>query len=178
MHLASQEISDQAMAYREAGYTVACWSLGFRVKRATIISHDKPSEFLTWLRAARFSCNSGLSRRSILRYHDRIVCALAGRQAQRRVAPQSVKSRDANGDEAIASELLLRLHGEERERNCAFKYLEARARNLVNDHWRMVEDLAKALLERQSLTGKEVGDVLRASSQAQMQEDRLRRQTP
>jgi hypothetical protein len=35
-------------------------------------------------------------------------------------APQSVKSRDANGDEAIASELLLRLHGEERERNCAF----------------------------------------------------------
>jgi hypothetical protein len=41
----------------------------------------------------------------------------------------------------------------------------------------MVEDLAKALLERQSLTDKEVGDVLRASLQAQMQEDRLRRQT-
>ena len=105
-----------------------------------------------------------------MRYHDRIVCALAGLQAQRRVAPQSVKSRDANGDEAIAAELLLRLHGEEKERNCAFKYLEARARNLVNHRWRMVEDLAKALLERQSLTGKEVGDVLRASLQAQMQE--------
>ena len=126
------------MAYREAGYTVACWSLGFRVKRATITSHDKPSEFLIWLRAAQFSCNSGLSQRSIVRYHDRIVCALAGLQAQRRVAPQSVKSRDANGDEAIASELLLRLHGEERERNCAFKYLEARSRNLVNHHWREI----------------------------------------
>ena len=36
MKPASQKISDQAMAYREAGYTVACWSLGFRVKRATI----------------------------------------------------------------------------------------------------------------------------------------------
>ena len=81
-----------------------------------------------------------------------------------------MKSRDVNGDEAIASELLLRLHGEERERNCAFKYLEARARNLVNHHWRMIEDLAKALLKRQSLTGKEVGDVLHASLQAQMQE--------
>jgi ATP-dependent Zn protease len=69
----------------------------------------------------------------------------------------------------MASELLLRLHGEERERNCALKYLEARARNLVNHHWRMVEDLAKALLERQRLTGKEVGDVLRVSLQAQMQ---------
>jgi ATP-dependent Zn protease len=59
--------------------------------------------------------------------------------------------------------------GKKGERNCAFKYLEARARNLVNHRWRMVEDLAKALLERQSLTGKEVGDVLRASLQAQMQ---------
>jgi hypothetical protein len=49
--------------------------------------------------------------------------------------------------------------------------------NLVNHHWRMIEDLAKALLERQSLTGKEVGDVLGTSLQAQMQEDRLRRQT-
>ena len=94
------------------------------------------------------------------------------------LSPQSVKSRDANGDEAIASELLLRLHREERERNCAFKYLEARARNLANHHWRMIEALAKALLERQSLTGKEVRAVLAASFQAQMQEDRLRRQTP
>jgi hypothetical protein len=47
-----------------------------------------------------------------LRYHDRIVCALAGLQAQRRVDPQSMRRRDANGDEAIAADLLLRLHGE------------------------------------------------------------------
>ena len=37
--------------------------------------------------------------------------------------------------------------------------------------------LAKALLERQSLTGKEMGAVLRANLQAQMEEDLLRRQT-
>ena len=171
MQPASQKISDQAMAYREAGYTVACWSLGFRVKRATITSHDKPSELLTWLRAARFSCNSGLSRRSILRYHDRIVCALAGLQAQRRVDPQSMRRRDANGDEAIAEDLLLRLHGEERERNCAFKYLEARARNLFSHHWRTVDELAEILLNYQSIAGKDVANILRASRLAQMHED-------
>ena len=159
------------MAYREAGYTVACWSLGFRVKRATITLHGKPSEFVAWLRAARFSCNSGLSRRSILRYHDRIVCALAGLQAQRRVDPQSMRRRDANGDEAIAAELLLRLHGEERERNCAFKYLEAKARNLVSHHWRTVEELAEVMLNYQSIAGKEVANILRASRLAQMHED-------
>jgi hypothetical protein len=171
MQLASQKISDQALAYREAGYTVACWSLNLRVNRTTITSGNKPSAFLSWLRAAQFSCNSGLSRRSILRYHDRIVCALAGLQAQRRVDPQSMRRRDANGDEAIAADLLLRLHGEDRERNCAFKYLEARARNLVSHHWRTIEELAEVMLNYQSIAGKEVANILRTSRLAQMHED-------
>ena len=170
MQPAPQKMSDQAMAYREAGYTVACWSLGFRVRRATITLHGKPSEFLSWLRAARFSRYSGLSRRSMMRYHDRIVCALAGLQAQRRFARQSVRSDDAYGDEAMASELLLRLHGEERERICAFRYLQARARNLVSNQWPLIEDLAKGLLKSQSLTGKEIAGILQASRLAQMQE--------
>jgi hypothetical protein len=164
---APQGISDRAIGYREAGYTIACWSLGFRVKRAAITSQNKPSEFLTWLRAARFSHNSGLLRRSIVRYHDRIVCALAGLEAQRRAAPKAIGSSQAHSDQAIAANLLLRLHGEERERTCALTYLKARARNLVNRHWQMIQDLAKALLERPSMTGKEVGDVLRANLQAE-----------
>ena len=170
MQSALQKMSDQAMAYREAGYTVACWSLGFRVRRATITLHGKPSEFLSWLRAARFSRYSGLSGRSMMRYHDRIVCALAGLQAQRRFARQSVRSSDANGDEAIASELLLRLHGEERERICAFRYLQARARNLVRIQWPLIEDLANGLLKYQSLTGKEIAGILHASRHSQIHE--------
>ena len=106
-----------------------------------------------------------------MRYHDRIVCALAALQAQRRVDPKSVRSCDPNGDEAIAAELLLRLHGEERERNCAFKYLEARARNLVRQHWRTVEELAEIMLNYQSIAGKELANILRASRLAQMHED-------
>ena len=121
-------------------------------------------------RPARFSRYSGLSRRSMMRYHDRIVCALAGLQAQRRVDRQSVRSSDGNGDEAIASELLLRLHGEERERICAFRYLQARARNLVSNQWPLIEDLAEGLLKYQSLTGKEIADILQASRYAEIQE--------
>jgi hypothetical protein len=126
-------IREQTAAYREAGHAIACWMLGFRAKRATIVSHDKPSAFLSWLRAPRFSRNSGLTRRSVLRYHDRIVCALAGLEAQRRIAPKSIGSCDALSDKAITVNLLLRLHGEERECNCAFRYLQARARDLVNN---------------------------------------------
>jgi hypothetical protein len=167
MQLASQKISDQAMAYREAGYTVACWSLGFRVKRATITSHGKPSEFLTWLRAARFSCNSGLSRRSMMRYHDRIVCTLAGLQAQRHVTPKGTRTGDAHSDEVIVANLLLRLHGEERERSCAFRYLQARARNFVNNQWPLIEHLAKVLIEHKIVTSKELLKMLREHRIAQ-----------
>jgi hypothetical protein len=85
-------------------------------------------------------------------------------------SPQSVKSRDANGDEVVASELLLRLHGEERERNCAFKYLEGESAESCKPSLAHDRGPGQALLERQSLTGKEIAHALRASGIAQTQE--------
>ena len=164
-------INEQRVAYYEAGHAVACWSLGFRTKQATIISEGKASGFVTWLKALRFSSNSGLTRRSIGRYHDRIVCTLAGQEAQRRFKPKSIKSHHAATDGNVVADLLLRIHGEERERNCALRYLEARARNLVNHHWRLIELLASTLLECQTLTGKEVANTLQARSLAQVHGD-------
>ena len=57
--------------------------------------------------------------------------------------------------------------GKNRERNCAFKYLQARARNLVSHHWCTVEELAEVMLNYQSIAGKEVANILRASRLAQ-----------
>jgi hypothetical protein len=79
-------------------------------------------------------------------------------------------------DYSAAADFLLSLHGEEKVRNCASKYLQARTRNLVSNpvNWRFIQDLAKALLERQTLTGKEVENVLQASERAQKEERRAR----
>jgi hypothetical protein len=79
-------------------------------------------------------------------------------------------------DYSAAADFLLSLHGEEKERNCASKYLQARTRNLVSNpvNWRFIQDLGKALLERQTLTGKEVENVLQASERAQKEERRAR----
>ena len=52
-----------------------------------------------------------------------------------------------------------------------FKYLEAKAPNLVSHHWRTVEELAEKMLNYQSIAGKEVANILRASRLAQMHED-------
>jgi ATP-dependent Zn protease len=166
-HDESDKLPRQAIAYDEAGRAVACWSLGFRIKPITIAPKGEASGFVTWLRGLRFSCNSGLTRRSVARYHDRIVCTLAGQQARRRFNPQGIRNKHLASDAELVTDLLLRLHGEERECNSALKYLEARARNLVDHHWCTIEDLAKALLEYQSLTGKEIADALRESRATQ-----------
>ena len=86
----------------------------------------------------------------MIRYHERFVCALAGLEAQRHAAPKAIRSSEAHSDEAIAANLLLRLHGEERERNCALRYLQVRAQKLVNNQWPLIEDLVKALIERKN----------------------------
>ncbi|MFZ0711072.1 MAG: hypothetical protein WAM53_13620 [Terrimicrobiaceae bacterium] len=169
-------LPEQATAYDQAGRAVACWSLGFKIKQVTIAPKGEVSGFVTWLRALRFSCNSGLTRRSVGRYHDRIVCTLAGQQARRRFNPQGIRNKHPARDADLVTDLLLRLHGEERECNCALKYLEARARNLVDHHWRTIEDLAKALLKYQSLTGREIANALqesRATHERQQLQERI-----
>ena len=102
---------------------------------------------------------------------------LAGEEAQRRFDPGSVRRHQAASDYQSAKEVLMRLHGDA-EKECfhAYRYLRARARNFVHDqrNWRLIQDLAKALLERRSLTGDEVNKVCRESVLAQIVENQHR----
>ena len=102
-----------------------------------------------------------------MRYHDRIVC-----DARRASGRKACRPPGHIFFFFFASELLLRLHGEERECICAFRYLQARARNFVSKQWPLIEDLAKGLLKSQSLTGKEIAGILQANRLVQVQEDR------
>lgn len=58
----------------------------------------------------------------------------------------------------------------------ALKYLEARTRNLIRDckNWRLIEDLAGALVESGSLDGQEVRRIFVQSVQNQIKERRRR----
>jgi hypothetical protein len=109
------------------------------------------------------------------RYYDLIVILLAGTEAQRRFNPRSVRGLYSRGsDYHRVHELLLRLHGDaEPERFAAFKYLRIRTQNLVNNplNWVRIEGLAKALLERGTLTAGEVKGVFGASVDAHIQEE-------
>jgi hypothetical protein len=165
-----------AIAHHEAGHAVVSRKLRFKIKQVTIVPKGEAAGSVTWLKALGVSYNSGITGESIGRHHDRVVALLAGVEAQRRFKPQSIRRYQTTCDYSAAADFLLSLHGEEKERNCASKYLQARTRNLVSNpvNWRFIQDLAKALLERQTLTGKEVNDVIQASKDAQMEESRAR----
>jgi hypothetical protein len=163
-----------AVAYHEAGHTVAAWVYGFKLKKVTIVPKANALGSMSSDARLHFRTlkNGNPSGATIGRYHERVVSMLAGRAAQRRFKPQSIHSSRASSDLASATVILTLLHGDGEERKHAYRYLEARAQKLVShpQRWRMIQDLAKALIERQTMTGDEVEATLRASMDARFHE--------
>ena len=167
-----------ATAHHEAGHAFADWLLHFPIEQVTIVPSDeamgtatsKGRRVLRLLR--RLEVDRPITGKQIGNCHDLVVTLLAGEEAQRRFDPKSIRKHHAAGDHDSVIEVLMRLHPDAEECRCAFRYLLARTRNLISNpwYWRRIEDLAKALIKRRTLTGEEVDDVLRASKQAQMEE--------
>ena len=147
-------------AYHEAGHAVVSAVLGFDVKKVTIVSdedsvgHMLPRGYLQ-LRRLDWEVPTGAR---LGRYHDYVLVLLAGTEAVHHFNPRGVRSHHLDhkdSDYRRVLEILLKLHGrDEPERFAAFRYLRIRARNLVNReiNWVKIEGLAKALLERQTLS--------------------------
>jgi hypothetical protein len=167
-----------ATAYHEAGHAVADWKLGFEITRVTIvpsIDHNGEKAYgyvLTrrlGLKLIKAIEDGRLTEREMGYIHGNIVAMFAGIEAQRKWNPRSVRSYHGEGDRENIVNFLVRLHSDNnREASYAFKYLRARARNFVEhgEHWRIIEDLARELLERKTMNGKEVFATIVASMDA------------
>jgi hypothetical protein len=101
------------------------------------------------------------SLRGVDRAERHIIVCFAGQLAQRKYAPHS-RWRSAGGhDRAIAMELFWHVTSpDEKARNLQLALLWRKAELLVQQHWKTVQGLADALLERKTLTGKELRDVI------------------
>jgi ATP-dependent Zn protease len=161
------------LAYHEAGHAVAACRLGFDVKKVTIIPTDQAAGSMLprgYLQFRRLEWETFTGAR-LGRYHDHMV---AGTEAQRRYNPRSVRSlhlHHKGSDYSRVVELLFRLHGhDDDECRAAFRYLRIRTRNLVMN-WVRIEGLAKALIERKTLSGDEVREVFQASLDAQLEKE-------
>lgn len=106
------------------------------------------------------------SLQGIHRAECRIITAYAGPIAQRAYAPRSPWRACGGGhlepgtDFDVANDLLFRLAGsDELERNLLSKLLWRRAELLVQHRWRVIEAVAKRLLEVGRLTRREVFEI-------------------
>jgi hypothetical protein len=120
--------------------------LGYRVERV-FIDEDSSATRIKW------------SGRGARRIEHEILVNLAGPYSQRRFAPRSRwRSRSHTGfnsgyDFDNVTTLIYNWHDRGKVAEKCWVYMEARAEDLVDDYWRYIESVAKALLERGTITG-------------------------
>lgn len=140
------------IAYHEAGHAVVSRMLGLRVKSVTI----RPGSVL-------IDSFSGAAT------EKQILTLLAGIYAQRRFAPHSAwrsrnQSHPNSGYDFDNVALLIHdQHGSGRVADLYSRYAFAKAEQLVDDWWQHIEAVARALLERGTLTGAEMYQVMFAA---------------
>lgn len=147
---------------------------GVRVRRASISPNQ---DSLGRIDHGRIFRNGDLewneSPQAAARAERAILICLAGPFAQKRFAPRS-RWRSQNyvgfdgsghgiGDFDCVVDLTFRLYGNGDVAQKYLRYMEARAEQLVTHHWKEIEAVAQALLERETMTGDEIKGIMLAA---------------
>jgi hypothetical protein len=150
-----------ATAYHEAGHAVAREQRGLRFRRVTIVPEDGALGMVESAGVPRWVYEETGSRHRIRGwYEDQIFVALAGPRAERRVIGRR-NHVGAGGDYRWVSDLILRLGLPEAAQKPYLDYQIALLDGFlaVPYWWAKVEALAKALLDRKTLTGAEAREI-------------------
>lgn len=164
---------DQIVAHHEGGHAVALVRLGIEFNQATIVRDVKrrTDGHVTgtrppWLIRAmlagqrnklRLLDNANVTQRI---EHD-VIFSLAGGEAQRLFFPRSSWKKGCNDDMQDVGWLLGLLHQDDDDTaHKHYRYLEHRTRMLVSENRDHIKLVAKALLERKTLTSDEVRRVM------------------
>ena len=91
-----------------------------------------------------------------------MMISLAGLIAQCIYNPRSVRRYHAHSKHGAAADIALYLTASDDEAGAVLKWLEVRTRGLLQLRWPLVESLAKELLARDRMKGKEVERLLNA----------------
>lgn len=160
----------RATAYHEAGHAVVAYRLGAEVRHVTIVpDHDSRGHFAhgdLFCALGRGSDRANLERA--------IKICLAGPLAQKRFRRRSYCRRNGRQDYDCATGLARYLAGSAGEREF-LRYQERRTHALVEHYWNEIELVARALLERDELSGTEVKNIIEEPERLK-QEDRADRQ--
>lgn len=153
---------DLSTAYHEAGHAVIAWWLGVHLEAATIEPNEAEgyqgavvAKFMTAIsHKIEYDITPGLQRR----VENYAVHTLAGVGAQRKFNPRSVRSYHSRADDQAVVNLLSYLcDPSSKVWKPYVAFMVARARAAVENpiNWRAIEVLAKELIRRRTMKGKE-----------------------
>lgn len=152
----------ECTAYHEAGHFVAymfskkCPA----VRRVSIVPNPRRGSLGHVLPFPTPTFNPELEI-DLNRIADEIVCYLAGGVAEKRFAGRA-NHLGARSDYSTASDLALRASGSGEAASAMLRWLRFGAEGLVRVRWWAVEALAKVLLDRETMTGKEARQLVYA----------------
>ena len=146
-----------ATAYHEAGHAVVSWALGFNVKTISIRKTQRWDGFAEFDNPlAGYDPNVILTSRTRKLLESAVMIRLAGAIAQRKHAPSSYKSRDADMDHDAALEFVERLSQHPDNVQPLVSRLGRRTERLVNRRKRQIASIAGRLVRRKAIRCKEL----------------------
>jgi hypothetical protein len=148
-------------AYHEARHAVAAVALNVAIgkKGVSILSDQDSVGRLYTHKHVSGDPQSLLTGRMRLRLEETTIVSLADEIAQRKYRPSSVDRHHAGSDRDF--DRLSCMVGNPRELVAYWRWLLIRAENLVNSppRWAQIEAVAKALMERKTLSASEVRQI-------------------
>src|SRR5262249_54095246 len=160
------------VAYHEAGHAVIAHMLGYQVRRVSIAPKSGSTGHVSWRNPIKnrsvksklqYGSEANLDRVRHQIDHVIIVC-MAGALAQKRHNRRSDWGYSGSGaargefllkgsDDQQVLELMSRVYEDEKVRDAYWRYLKARAEDLVERYWPRIERLATTLLDRETISG-------------------------
>jgi ATP-dependent Zn protease len=151
-----------ATAYHEAGHAVMMLHLGVRFRTVTIVPEEDSLGHVLKHKVRNFRPDIEMNARTLFSIDQQIMCSLAGPAAEARFAGR-YNRRGAKWDHDNAAKLVDYLAGEGAGEYALYLRLyKLRAKNMVNSlhFWKQVQSVAQSLLNRQTMTGEEVRELL------------------
>lgn len=166
----------RATAYHEAGHAVMAYVLGRPFRRVSITTDEDSLGHVLYRKwDKRFDPNTTDPERARLKIERAIMTAFAGHEAEflftgRRNHVGSRTDTEAGG--RLATYII---DDWEIELPAFLKWLRIRTRNILNSpqHWRAVEDLAVALLEKEEMSVSEAQSVISQSFRKRWSDEEL-----
>jgi ATP-dependent Zn protease len=146
---------DTTTAYHEAGHAVVAFFMRHRIEFATIKPTAEYQGLVKSKPRGKLDLDSATPAMRI-KLEDVLIMLLAGDIAQRRFAPRSSRNWQTTEDRQTAADLALSICGTGESATAYIAWLTIRARDIVHGRWSLVERVANALLERETISGEDI----------------------